>query len=105
MQGKVELFSYPNDIKFMELPENTVFGEYQVIFNLKSNIVYKTRPDLRWDSTVSAEELKENDDFRTIFMCVSDEVFSHLCELYPATAEMIRSMALEKREVTLLFLK
>ena len=44
MQGKVELFSYPDEIKFMELPENTVFGEYQVFFNLKSNILYKTRP-------------------------------------------------------------
>ena len=45
MQGKVELFSVPENVKFMDMPENTVFGEYQVIFNLKSNISYRTRPD------------------------------------------------------------
>ena len=48
MQGKVEMFSFPEELKFMELPENTFFGEYQIIFNLKSNIIYKTRPDLKW---------------------------------------------------------
>ena len=48
LDGKVELFSHPEDIKFMELTENTVFGEYQIIFDLKSNIRYKTMPDPRW---------------------------------------------------------
>lgn len=52
MQGKVELFSVPGGQKFMDFPENTVFGEYQVIFNLKSNILYKTRPDSKWDSSI-----------------------------------------------------
>jgi len=52
MQGKVELFSVPENVKFMDMPENTVFGEYQVIFNLKSNISYKTRPDKKWNSSI-----------------------------------------------------
>jgi len=37
-------------------------------------------------------------------MCVSSDVFLNLCELYPDTSERLRTMALEKREVTLLFL-
>ena len=104
MQGKVELFSCPDEVKFMELPENTIFGEYQVFFNLKSNILYKTRPQVKWSSN-SDEPIEDyEDDFRTMFMCVKSEVFLNLCDLYPKTSEAMRKLALERRELTLFFL-
>ena len=49
--GKVELFSHPEDVKFMELTERSVFGEYQIIFDLKSNIRYTTMPDPRYGNS------------------------------------------------------
>ena len=88
MYGTVELLSFPDKVKFMELQEYSVFGEYQIFFNLKSNIIYKTRPDLKWSASIL--DSFEDVDFRTMFMCVKSDVFMNLCSLYPKTSEAMR---------------
>lgn len=58
----------------MYLPQHSIFGDYQILFDLKSNIVFKTA--------------KLPHDTR--FMCVSKKVFLRLCELFPITADNLK---------------
>ena len=41
MDGQVNLFTQER-LQFMALPKQAVFGDYAILFNLKSNIVFKT---------------------------------------------------------------
>ncbi|CDW90866.1 cation channel family protein [Stylonychia lemnae] len=66
---------------FMMLPQYGVFGDYQIIYDLKSNITMKTPPT--------------GQDVR--FMCISKKVFLNLCELFPTTAENLRVLSLKRR--------
>lgn len=67
----------------MYLPQYSIFGDYQIICDLKSNIVFQTV------STLAGGD--------TRFMCVSKKVFLRLCDLFPVTAENIRNRALLRR--------
>ena len=40
-EGMVDLQTKHGD-RFMILPESSVFNDYQLLFNLKSNIIYKS---------------------------------------------------------------
>ena len=69
------------------MPRHAVFGDYQLLLDLYPNVevcpfvpAISTRPELK-------EDLGEDavvDEFR--IMCLKSDVFSELCELYPATA-------------------
>ena len=80
-EGGVKLFNKFQIKDFMHLPQYSVFGDYQIICDLKSNIVFQTA--------------KLASDTR--FMCVSKKVFLNLCELFPVTAENLRHRALLRR--------
>ena len=46
-QGLVEVFNHENDEKIKQkpilyLPKYSYFGDYQILYNLKSNLVFKT---------------------------------------------------------------
>lgn len=66
---------------FMLLPQYSIFGDYQIISDLKSNIVFKTAKH----------------EPQTRFMCVSKKVFMNLCDLFPVTAENLKARGLQKR--------
>jgi hypothetical protein len=76
MQNKYQLDT------FKVLPQYSFFGEYQLMYDLKSNIVFKT---------TEKEE-------KTIFMCVSKKDFLNLCDLFPKSTEILRRMGLERRD-------
>ena len=79
----------------MEFTKGGVFGHYGVIFGLKSNIVWKTPLVMQTaDQSVLAPE-----EQLTNFMCVDSEIFTHLCDLFPETAEALRTLAIEQREI------
>ena len=42
MQGEVNLYSRINQ-QFMILKENSIFGDYAILFRLKSNIIFRTK--------------------------------------------------------------
>jgi hypothetical protein len=66
---------------FMLLPQYSIFGEYQIICDLKSNIVFKTAKHAP----------------QTRFMCVHKKVFMNLCDLFPVTADNLKNRGLQKR--------
>ena len=72
-QGQVDVFNNGQDEIVKEkplfyLPQHSYFGDYQVLFNLKSNLVFKTKDERGPD---------------IIFMCISADVLHELCNLFP----------------------
>jgi hypothetical protein len=66
---------------FMLLPQYSIFGDYQILSDIKSNIVFKT-----------AKYGKH-----TRFMCVSKKVLMNLCDLFPVTGKNLKERGLHKR--------
>ena len=94
----MEVFNNENDEAdkdkpVLYLPKYSYFGDYQILYNLKSNLVFKTlahTPDSK--AQQQPEQLPD-----IIFMCISKEVLCELCELFPQTAENIKRRSLERR--------
>jgi len=98
-QGLVEVYNNENDEIYKDkpiffLPHNTYFGDYQILYGLKSNIVFKTLGqdpnDVQKSGTESMPDI--------IFMCISKEALLDLCELFPYTAENIKRNSLKRRQ-------
>jgi signal-transduction protein with cAMP-binding, CBS, and nucleotidyltransferase domain len=98
-QGLVEVYNNENDEVDKEkpilyLPKYSYFGDYQILYNLKSNILFKT--------LAHTPEDKKNGNFEPmpdiIFMCISKDVLQELCELFPQTADNIKRRSLERRQ-------
>mmetsp|Transcript_36378 Transcript_36378/g.55848 ORF Transcript_36378/g.55848 Transcript_36378/m.55848 type:complete len:280 (-) Transcript_36378:102-941(-) len=97
-QGLVEVYNNENDEIYKDkpiffLPNNTYFGDYQILYSLKSNIVFKT---LGQDPNENAKSQTESMP-DIIFMCVSKEALQDLCELFPYTADNIKQNSLKRR--------
>lgn len=65
----------------MLLPQYSIFGDYQIICDVKSNIIFKTAKYSQ----------------QTRFMCVSRKVLQNLCDLFPVTADNLKIRGLQKR--------
>lgn len=97
-QGLVEVFNNENDEVLKEkpilyLPKYSYFGDYQILYNLKSNIVFKTLAHTPDDKKVGISEPMPD----IIFMCIGKDVLNDLCDLFPQTAENIKRRSLERR--------
>lgn len=98
-QGLVEVFNNENDEiqkekPILYLPKFSYFGDYQILSNLKSNIVFKTlSPNNDDDRSGTAEPMPD-----IIFMCISKNELLELCDLFPQTAENIKRRSLERRQ-------
>lgn len=80
--GQVEVFNNENDELRKEepilyLPTFSYFGDYQILYNLKSNLVFKTmEPEM--------EDSNQNPEFNSIiFMCIDKTLLLDLCDLFP----------------------
>ena len=85
----------------MVLPKRAVFGDYAVLFNLKSNISFRTISD---PNQTDEAFMFISDEIRTSFMCCRKDTFLDLCELYPETHVALKELSLYKREIYLHFL-
>ena len=98
-QGLVEVFNNENDEiqkekPILYLPKFSYFGDYQILSNLKSNIVFKTlSPNNDDDRSGNSEPMPD-----IIFMCISKNELLELCDLFPQTAENIKRRSLERRQ-------
>jgi hypothetical protein len=98
-QGLVEVYNNENDEAqkdkpILYLPKYSYFGDYQILYNLKSNLVFKTlahTPEEKKGG--STEQLPD-----IIFMCCSNEHLTEFCELFPQTAENIKRRSLQRRK-------
>ena len=77
-EGTVSMFNKYKIQDFMFLPQYSIFGDYQIICDLKSNIIFKT-----------AKYGKQ-----TRFMCVHRKVLLNLCDLFPVTADNLKQRGL-----------
>ena len=73
-EGGVNLRNRFQSKSFMFLPQYSVFGDYQILCDLKSNIVFK------------AAKLS----FDTKMMCINKKKFMEIGELFPVTMENLR---------------
>ena len=96
-QGLVEVFNNDHDELYkgkpiLYLPKYSYFGDYQILHNLKSNIIFRTL------SHTGEESKRQNEqEMDILFMCIDREVLLELCELFPQTAENIKKRSLERR--------
>ena len=95
-QGNVELKT-EDGLTFMRLPPNSLFGDYQLIFKLRSNIrfVAAVEKQKSFSKDSKVDQIQPN----IMTMQCKEEVFDDLCELYPETAANIKMRGLEKRDV------
>jgi len=80
LSGQVNMFT-KRGTKFMQLPANSLFNDYQLLFNLKSNITFKSFTP-RYESEAQMQAVEN----RTRTMNLNGEKFQDLLELYPETA-------------------
>ena len=57
----------------------TVFGDYQHIFGLQSNIIYRAEGEIVQDQEAKISETNA----QVCYMAVKVDVWDRLCELYP----------------------
>jgi len=66
------------------LPKFSYFGDYQILYNLRSKLVFKTMDQIPSQLKEKAKPIiNENTLPDTYFMCVAKEVIEELCELFP----------------------
>ena len=80
------------DKAILYLPKHSYFGDYQILSNVKSNIVFKTL------SPNSDDEKQPEQMTDIIFMCIDKNTLQDLCELFPQTAENLKRRSLERRQ-------
>jgi len=64
------------------LPKYSYFGDYQILFNLKSNIVFKTLNNIPNEKDGNSG-FQDNSLPDIIFMCVEKNMLNKLCDLFP----------------------
>ena len=93
VDGKIDLITQPDQVNFLAMHPGMVFGDYSILFDLKSNITWKT-PDVQLND--SEQDMDEN---LTKFLCCDKQIFISLCELYSKTYDALRVLAIEKRDI------
>ena len=86
----------------MVLDQQAVFGDYLLLFDLKSNILFRTMDDPEYQFKIFSE-IPEH--LQTSLMCCKASFFTELCELYPKTHKRLRELALHKRDIYMHFMK
>ena len=82
------------DQPILYLPKYSYFGDYQILYNLKSNLLFKTLAHTPEDKKNGVTEQLPD----IIFMCCSNEHLLEFCDLFPQTAENIKRRSLQRRK-------
>lgn len=81
IEGFVDMMT-KDGTKFMLLPSGSIFNDYSLLFNLKSNIQFKSHSP---KSDNIRGELS-SDRINTVTMNLDADKFKEILELYPKTA-------------------
>lgn len=82
------------------MPRHAVFGDYQLLFDLYPLMEFCPFVAGRSTSPETLEDLGEDaavDEYRV--MCLAEDVFLNLCDLYPKTKESLKILGLKKRRM------
>lgn len=87
------------DQPILYLPKFSYFGDYQILLNLKSNVVIRTydTPENKLARKENGQPDQENKLQNIIFMCVDKDSLMDLCDLFPQTKDNIERKAKERR--------
>jgi len=77
-KGTAILYDQKGVVPFLQLPRNSWFGEYQLLFDLRANYVIKVGGKVELSPKSSASKSD-----RTFFLCVSREIFDEIIERFP----------------------
>lgn len=94
MEGQVDMTTKDEE-KFMHLPPGSIFNDYTLLFDLKSNIGFKAYQPV----FTSLKQEQSTDDNLTVTMNIEADKFNELKELYPETCENLKLRSLEKRSI------
>ena len=97
--GLVDLFTR-KEVKFMQLPPESLFNDYQLLFSVKSNIKY-----VSYSPKFTDEKSYNLHSNNTITMNLDSEKFQELLDLYPETKENLKLRSLEKRSIVTYYKK
>jgi hypothetical protein len=86
VQGSALLYDDAGARPFLQLPQHSFFGEYQILWDLRSNFWVK---------------VGGTDYQRTMFLAIDRETVMRLAELYPKSKLMIQKRGLQRRAVFL----
>ena len=78
---------------FVLLPRNTVYGDYQILFDLYLNFDFRTYVEIPEEEYLYAHlppEDTEKDPGEYVVMCTPAETLTNLCDLYPATSRTLK---------------
>lgn len=97
--GQVEVFNQENDELRKEepilyLPKYAYFGDYQILYNLKSNLQFRT---MEPEPSKKDEDISMTPESTIYFMCIEKEGLLYLCDVFPQTAENIKRRSKERR--------
>lgn len=82
------------------MPRYSVFGEYQLLFDLYPRMEFCPFVPGKTTSRETLEELGADGDVEEFrVMCLSSDDFEELCDLYPGTAESLKIQGLKKRKL------
>lgn len=83
------LYDELGDKPFLQLPQHSFFGEYQILFDLRSNFWVKVGGKI------------DGDLARTMFLAIDKDTMMKLIELYPKSKLMLQKRGLQRRGVFL----
>ena len=96
MNGKIDILTR-SGLRFFRLEPGSVFGDYQLLFKLKSVFQYVASSDEPSDGCIKDTEVR--------FMGVHNQIFENLLELYPKTQQALQHSCLIKREILIHYAK
>ena len=79
-------------VSFLQLPQYSFFGDYQVMFDLRANFTIKVTGKEDTLNFVAKSE-------RTFFLCVDQEILTELLEKFPKAKFICYKRALQRRKV------
>ena len=88
------------------MPRHAVFGDYQLLFDLYPRMEFCPFVPGRKTEEQHKLDLGEDydvEEFRV--MCLKEDIFRDLCDLYPQTQESLKILGLKKRKMFMECLK
>ena len=85
---------------FLLLPRDTIYGDYQILFDLYLHFDFRTYVEIPDEEELFAhlpEEDTQKDPGEYVYMFVPADIFRDLCELYPATEKTLKYKSLDRR--------
>ena len=97
-KGSAIFYDQKGVTPFIQLPQYSFFGEYQLMYDLRSTFVVKVGGKEDYMKQTAKQD-------RTTFLCVKEDVLENLFKLFPKSKVVVQKRALERRKVFMEYLE